>query len=306
MNSMNITRVDLNLLATFDAVATTGSVSGAAIQLNLSQPAVSHALNRLRKITGDRLFVRSGHALVPTPLALSMQPNVHGILETARTMLTRQDFDPNRDERKFRIAASDYAALTIVPKLLQSLRRNAPNTVIEVSPVSGATMGELERAETSFTFWGAIPPKQPFEAAHLYDEHFVGIFWNRHPLAELGVTALEDYLAYPHASVTFGTGTENPVEKALIELGHQRIVRFTGHSVSGNLAAIRETDLVMALPSRLAGFAETLGFVKFKLPFTVTTFPYSIVWHRRTSTDPAHAWLRGKLLALIQGKSAKG
>lgn len=299
---MNITRIDLNLLATFDAVATAGSVSGAAIQLNLSQPAVSHALNRLRRVTGDRLFVRSGHALVPTPLALSMQPQVRGILETARTMLARQDFDPNRDERNFRIAASDYAALTIVPKLLQSLRRDAPNTVFEISPVSGATMEELECGETSFTFWGAKPPKQPFEAEHLYDENFVGIIWNRHPLAQAGVSTLEDYLAYPHASVTFGTGTENPVEKALIELGHQRIVRFTGHSVSGNLAAIRETDLVMALPSRLVGFAETLGFVKFELPFMVASFPYSIVWHRRTSTDPAHAWLRGQLLASVQGK----
>lgn len=299
-------RIDLNLLVTFDAVATTGSVSAAAIRLNLSQPAVSHALNRLRNVTGDRLFVRSGHVLVPTPLARSLQPRARALLVGAQSILTRHDFDPLRDERTFRIAASDYAAITIVPGLLQSLRQLAPNNTVELVPVSGATLGGLELGEASLTFWGAVPPAQPYDSAHLYDENFVGIVWKSHPLAGSEAVTLVDYLANPHASVSFGTGTANPVENALHAVGQTRDIRFTGHSVSANLAAMCETDLVMALPSRLAGFAETLGFVSFKLPLEINPYPYSIVWHRRTTTDPAHEWLRNVILRSVRTNQAAG
>jgi len=158
----------------------------------------------------------------------------------------------------------------------------------------------------SLSFWGAEPPGKPYEMLDLYHEHFVGIVWKSHPLAHKGAVTLEDYLAYPHVSVRYGTGTDNPIEIALMSIGRTREIRFTAHSVSANFAAMRDTDLVMALPSRIAGYARTLGFVQFALPFRTEPFPYGIIWHRRTDSDPAHQWLRAQIQASVRGDPSTG
>lgn len=306
MHGMNNTRVDLNLLAVFDAVVSTGSVSAAAVKLNLSQPAVSHALNRLRKVTGDQLFVRSGQGLAATPHAESLRPRAIEILESARRLLTRPNFEPAQDRRTLRIAASDYAALTIVPDFLAHIRRAAPFISIDIVPVGGSTLKNLELGDISLSFWGAEHPGPPFETSPLFEEHFAGFAWKTHALAARDNVSLDDYLRYPHAVVTYGTGTYNPLEAALKLSGRTREIRFTGQSVSGNLAAMRETDLIMALPSRLAGFAKTLGFEQFNLPLASKPFQYGIIWHRRTGSDPVHLWVRSAISASIQnGETAR-
>ena len=182
---MHMHNVDLNLLVIFDAVARTGSVTQASQDLHLSQPAVSHALNRLRATLGDPLFVRSHGRLVATPRAEKMRAPVASLLESARAVLLDEIFDAKTSKSNFCIGVSDYTALTCLPAIVTCARRAAPSVHIELSMVDGHTLERLESGAIDCTFWGAPPPpKTPFESTHLFRDRFVGVVCRQHPLAQ--------------------------------------------------------------------------------------------------------------------------
>ncbi len=301
MHGENITRIDLNLLTIFDAVAQSGSVSAAAEQLSLSQPAVSHALNRLRRMTGDRLFLRAHGGLVPTPRALEMRDSARQIINSARTLLGPSTFEPASQARLFRIASSDYSNMTLFPALLKTLRNKAPNCTVELVQAGSLTLGQLAKGDIDCSFWAVDAPAQPYSSMLLFNERLVGIACKSHPIAKTihqGKIALSQYLAYPHAVVALRVSTINAVDEALHSKGLSRQIRYVGQSLAGNLDALTGTDLVMSLPARLVGRAEAVGFVSFELPIPVPDYPYYLIWHLRTETDPALVWLRREIIAL--------
>jgi DNA-binding transcriptional LysR family regulator len=288
-------RFDLNLLVVFDAVARTGSVTGAAAVLALSQPAVSHALNRLREVVGDPLFVRSRNVLVPTPRAQTLIEPVRAIVEAARGVMARGAFDPGTSERVFRIGGSDYTMLVLVPALVRLLRAEAPGATVELMPIDPQTLASLESGDLDLAFWGTTLPGPPYLSRTLFLERFVGIVGRRHPLADkarLGRFTLDDYVAYPHAVTHFRISVQSAVDAALAQLGLARTIGFTSPNFASNVAAVRETDMVMAIPSRLATALGDGELITFELPFEVASPPYSLIWHRRTDADPGCSWLR--------------
>jgi DNA-binding transcriptional LysR family regulator len=298
MHELNTTRADLNLLSVFNAIAQTGSVSAAAELLSLSQPAVSHALNRLRKQTGDPLFVRGGGGLLATPRALDMRKSAEQVILSAQTLLMPASFDPLSDARSFKIASSDYSTMTLVPPLLRSVRKKAPNCTIELANIGASTLRQLESGDVHCSFWGIEPPASPFNSIKLFDERLAGIMCGTHPLAEMarrGSVGLDQYLAFPHAVVSYGVSSGNPVDTALNAQGLNRQVRYVGQSFAGNLNAISGTNLIMSLPSRLLPHAASMGFVSFELPVSVAPYPFSLIWHARTEADAALRWLRGEI-----------
>jgi DNA-binding transcriptional LysR family regulator len=294
-------RTDLNLLAVFNAIAQTGSVSAAAELLSLSQPAVSHALNRLRKQTGDPLFVRGGGGLLATPRALDMRTSAEQVILSAQTLLMPASFDASSDARSFKIASSDYSTMTLVPPLLQAVRKKAPNCTIELSNIGASTLQQLELGDVHCSFWGVEPPQGQFNSIKLFDENLAGIVCGTHPLAEMarrGSVGLDQYLAFPHAVVSYGVSGGNPVDSALKLKGPNRQVRYIGQSFAGNLNAICGTNLIMSLPSRLLPHAAGMGFVNFELPVALDPYPFSLIWHARTEADAALRWLRGEIAAV--------
>ncbi|MCJ7590890.1 MAG: LysR family transcriptional regulator [Woeseiaceae bacterium] len=298
MNRMHSARPDLNLLLIFDAVASTGSVTRAAIQLSLSQPAVSHALNRLRDLLGDPLFVRSGNGLTPTKHAESLILPIREILENVGRVFAPPAFDPATSTQTFRIGASDYAMMTVLPDLVRAVRLNAPDTRVEIRGVGEVSLKQLESGEIDLLFWGAAPPTSPFVALELFRERFVGLMCARHPLAiKAGQNALtlDDYLAYPHIMVTFRDPRHSPIDARLAELQRTRNVRIATPNFASNVASVRGTDLIMSLPSRLAASSDNRDLIQFELPLEVPPYPYSIVWHRRSDQDPSMIWLRNRL-----------
>jgi len=297
---MNSDRYDLNLLVVFDAVARTGSVTSAASRLCMSQPAVSHALNRLRDVVGDPLFVRNRNALVPTPRAQEMIEPVRGIVEAARGVLRQGDFDAATSERVFRVGGSDYTMMVIAPALAGVLRKEAPRSTLDLVPVGPQTLASLESGEIDCSFWGAAVPAAPYLSRSLFRERFIGVVGRQHPLAEKishGRLTLDDYLAYPHAVTQFRISVANPVDIALAKLGRSRTVGFASPSFAGNAAAMRGTDMVMTIPAGLAPVLVDKNFVTFELPLDVTNHPYSLIWHRRSDADPACRWLREMAVA---------
>lgn len=286
---------DLNLLAVFDAVARLGSVTAAAQDLGLSQPAVSHALNRLRATLGDPLFTRSGRGLVQTPCAEAMVRPVRELLQMASGLLAPQSFCPDKDEAVFRIAASDYATLTVVPKLAKMIPRNAPFVALEIVPMGQDTFQKLESGILDMSFWGTQAPVKPLYYLHLFDEHYVGAARRDHPIFDTknkGKIDLASYLAVPHAVVSMRDPGANQIEKALSILGVSRRVGLASHSFAGNIACLKNSDYIANLPSRLCQSGLADGLRVFRLPFEMPSYSYGFIWHHRTHTSPKHIWLR--------------
>ena len=294
MNQMNIRRTDLNLLVVFDAVARCRSVTMAAEQLALSQPAISHALNRLRDLMGDPLFVRSGRGLVPTPRAEAMAGSIKELLETAARVLGAREFDPATTTQSFRLGASDYAMLTIIPNVVRKLRSHAPLSQIKIIAVDADLMKRMEQGELDLAFIAPTAPGGAFLSCELFQEHFIGLACERHPITRKrkGGNLLSDYLAYPHVAVSFGMRAPNAIDTKLAVAGKKRRIVMESPNFSTNAASLLGTDIIMSLPSRLASAIQVPGLVTFKLPIAVPDYPYWMMWHRRSDADLATTWLR--------------
>lgn len=284
---------DLNLLAVLDALCRTGSVSGAAAVLSLSQPAISHALNRLRAATGDPLFTRSGRGLVPTARARAMAEAAADLVQLGQRLLGPEAFDPALDRPRFRLGASDLAAQTILPGLVSRLQHLAPGSVVTVLAIGATTLQQLTEGALDLAFWGTAAPPPPLRHAPLFDDHFVAVLRRGHPALEGGTGLdLAGYLGFPHAVVSLRDPGISLVDTALAELGQERRIGLASHSFAGNLAAVRESDLVATMPASLT---RKLGpdLVAVPLPLPLPGFSYGMVWHPRTEANPAQAWLRG-------------
>lgn len=288
--------LDLNLLQIFDAVARFGSVTKAARHLALSQPAVSHALNRLRRQVGDALFTRSGRGLLPTPRALQMVPEVRRILDATASVLAPARFDPATARQDFRIGASDYAAFTLLPALMRSLSRTAPLVRVQLLPTGPQVVEQLELGQLDLSFWGDAPPPAPILYHPLFTEHYVGVARSGHPVFDQGPVGLEGFLAYPHAVVSMQTPGANALDRALARMGQHRRVGLASHSFAGNLAALAQSDLLASLPSRLCT-PPPAGLRLFDLPLAVPSYGYGLVWHPRSDGLASHHWLRDQIVA---------
>ena len=283
---------DLNLLVVFDAVARFGSVSAAATHLSLSQPAVSHALNRLRKTIGDGLFTRAGRGLIATPRAAEMIEPVRALILAAQGMSGPARFDPGQSKQVFRVAASDYAAYTLVPGLMRVLRAEAPGVRLDISHASGAAMGDLALGQLDLTFWGTSPPQAPFHSSVLFHEHYVGVACARHPMFHNNRNVgMAEYLTYPHAVVSLQAPGANTIDQALRAVGLSRRIALSSHSFAGNLAALHGSDLICNLPARMCVRLDP-NLRSFDLPLPLPTYEYGLVWHDRTAASAPHQWLR--------------
>ncbi len=291
---------DLNLLAVFDAVSRFGSVTAAADHLALSQPAVSHALNRLRLVLEDPLFTRNGRGMVATPRALALQGPVRDLLEQAAGLMSRPEFSPHSAQRTFCIGASDYSALTLLPDVIGAVQRAAPQVTMQVHTAGADTLARLASGALDLSYWGTQAPGPPFHRHKLFDEHYVGVARADHPLFTGDVT-LARYLELPHAMVSLRDPGANVIEAALKERAMVRRVGLVTGSFAACMAALRRSDMIANLPSRLCvgGLAE--GLRSFALPLDIPGYGYGLIWHARTGADPGLAWLRG-----IIGQAACG
>jgi len=293
---MNEARPDLNLLAIFDAIARHGSVTAAAQALNLSQPAVSHALARLRDVTGDPLFLRGRGRLQPTPRAQAMAARSRLLVAEARALLAPPGFDPAESRRSFRLAASDYAVMALVPVLLTDLNRAAPHLHLTLRPVGTGTLVALREGGLEMSFWAGALPEGPFLLQPLFTETLTGLCPPGHAFAQ-GPVAVEDWAAAPHVAVSLGDPGVNPVEQALAQSGLRRRVALVSPSFAGAMAALAAGGMVMALPRRLLPMALAQGLRPFDLPIPLPPYPYGLLRHQATRDDPGIGWLAARIAA---------
>ena len=302
MNLTNLARIDLNLLVVFQAVADARSVTSAADHLCLSQPAVSHALARLRRLLDDPLFTRGASGLRLTPRAAALIQPVAAILEAAGRLIANPEFDAAKTSRCFRAGTSDFASMTVVPVLVRKLNREAPLASFEAYPVEASTLDQLDRGDIDVAFWGAAPPDHPFVASELFVNRYAVIVDAAHPLAEKarsGGISLDDYLAFPHARIHFDVQVPRAVDAALARIGRERRVKAITCSFFSNLAALAGTELVATVPERVVEASAVAVLATIAPPFDLPLQPYWLVWHRRTTDEASLAWFRSLVAASV-------
>lgn len=294
MKTVHLASIDLNLLVVFDALVAEGHATRAAERIGLTQPAVSHALNRLRALFGDPLFVRSPRGMMPTPLAQDIAPSVRSILEQVEgVLLGGRTFDPAESTRQFTLGLSDYAAFVLLPRLTARLDREAPGVSLIVRNTSrGVGLPMLEDGAVELIAGNFPDPPAHMREELLYEEDFICAGRGDHAGLD-GPIDLDRYLALRHLQVSMKGNPRGYVDAVLAERGLKRTVAVTvGHFLMAPML-VDASDLIATEPRRL--FAPLAGRLPLKLfppPLDIPPFRVVQTWHARHDADPGHLWLR--------------
>jgi DNA-binding transcriptional LysR family regulator len=286
---------DFNLLVTLDVLLSEGSVAGAARRLRLSPSAMSRALSRLREVTGDPLLVRAGRSLVPTPRALELRLQVGALVDSANAVLRpAEKLDLEKLERRFTLRTSEGFVETFGPRLLQRLQAEAPKVLLQFVAKPDKESAPLREGEVDIeTGVIDLTTAPEMRAAPLFEDRWVGVVRDSHPLAKGQVTR-DRYVMAKHVHVSRRGLHSTDIDGAVSAAGLQRPIAMIVHGFSAALALARETELVATVPERhTAGLRK--GMQAFVLPFDVPTFTLSMLWHPRMDGDLAHRWLRGQV-----------
>ncbi len=301
---MNIQRVDLNLLVYLDVLLRERNVTQAANQLNLSQPAMSNGLRRLREVFNDPLLVRTSDGMTPTERALELEPLVRDILgKVDQALQPTAEFDPASAERVFRIMASDYAESTLLPALLAKLRKAAPGISLDIMTPSDVSFLDVERGKVDLVINRFDSMPQSFHQNTVWTDSFSCLLSADNPL--LKDFTLEKYLEAQHVWVSktgMGVGVGvNPedvqrlgwVDNALAKLGKKRhITVFTRHYQAAMILAERN-DLVVTLPTLAAQLQHDNPRLVIKTPpLEIPPLELKLAWSPLLQHNPANRWLR--------------
>jgi DNA-binding transcriptional LysR family regulator len=310
LNKVDLSRMDLNLLALFAVVLEERHVGRAAERLNLTASAVSHGLGRLRRLLNDPLFLRTPKGVVPTARATELAEPIADILARVRRVVaTAAPFDPARSTRRFTIGAPDAIAAVLLPPLLDALRRDAPEVDISVRQVlpqhmdwQPALAALEERALDAVVIpRDDVPPR--FAARLIGAEDFVIAMRAGHPFADS--PTLERYCRLQHLVTSQSGGSVGYVDRVLAARGLTRRVALTVPNFMLALALLAETDYVAAMPrSFVAMHAARFGLTSVAAPLPFERFRIGAIVPKVALMDAGIAWLFDRLAAAWQEATA--
>ena len=317
--TLNFRTLDLNLLRVFDEVMQERSLTKAAHNLSLTQPAVSNALRRLRDTLGDELLVRSGQGLQATPLALKLWPTVRDALQNLQHTLVGQAFDAATSNQTFVLTMADATAAELIPPLVNVLETQAPGISVRVRPLTTRDPRPLladERADLALGFFPAAladlaaqaqtDQATAFSHERLYDGHYVCVMRKGHPLASQALT-LADFCTARHLLVSFSGRPFGFIDESLAALGKSRRVVLTVNQFFTAGRVVANSNLLTVLPRhfvKVTGIADELTLQE--LPFAVPTVHVDALWHHRHAYDPAQLWLRRTIRGIAESVFASG
>ncbi len=296
---VNLRTFDLNLLRVFEAVMRDRSVSKAADQLGLSQPAVSSALNRMRRQFEDPLFVRGSVGMEPTAKAMALSPVVSESLTMLRAGLSAtSSFDPAISKRQFTLLMTDVGEIAFLPKVLPLLKERSPGIDLSVVEFGMERYEELLDSGAADLAVGRLKLPDTLRSQTIHLGPYVVVASASHPRIRRGTDGtlgidLQDYLAAEHVQVMPRGATGDPVTEALGEqAGLRRIALSIPHAVALPMI-IGATELIATVPKVFADYLIDGGTVRqMPTPFTIETSVVKQWWHRRNENDPGHRWLR--------------
>ena len=304
INQIDLRLIDATILLVFLGTMRHRQATAVAREMGLTQPAVSHALKRLRNLYDDPLFLRRAHGLEPTSLARELEPKVRRIVRLlSETLEGSEEFEPATASTDLRIAAFDYELTGIIPQLVAELRTVSPNINIHAFPfhnneaLDAIVQGQVDLAIGYFDF--PVNHENTFVSERLYSEHYVLAGRRDHPIfdEDLTVTKLAEarhLLISPHGP------NRNLVDHALHLQGQKRIIQTVVPSLFAALSIVECSDLVVALPSRTArNNAHRFNITHRPLPIVGGTFQLHAVRHLRDANNPLLIWITEKLRGTV-------
>lgn len=313
MHRMNKINFDLNLLRVFDAMMTERNVTRAARRVFLSQPATSHALTRLRGEIGDELFIRTGREMVPTAKALALAPTVRDMLERLTDVLDGTTFDPKKSSMVFRISMVDMMEYLLAPMFAHLIQEEAPHIHFAIQGYESSTYQQQLSVGLLDIAIGLSEPASPsIYSSKLAAFSPVGLVRKNHPLT-LGGAGVNEFGQTPRLKTDLRTGVKQGFEyesshaagagEAANSSAFEAIYR-TAHFFAVPLL-LASTDLLLVTSEVVAQLlCAQYPLITVPLPANHPPLEIHIFWHQRTHNDPAHRWMREKIMESARSLSA--
>ncbi len=298
MVEMNWGAFDLNLLIVFDAVMHERSVTRAGSRIGLSQPAMSHALNRLRYMLKDELFVRTPEGMVPTPRAEMLAHPLRNALSEMQLALEPAAFDPAASDRRFALAINNYAAVVLAPPLVAAVSAGAPAVHLALRPSGTLDIVErLDRGDLDLTIGSVDSPGERFATAPLLEDPFVMVMRRGHPASRRKLSAAA-FAALPHLEISSSGEDTGFIDRWLVASGLVRRIGLRAPYLSAGPILV-QSDMVATLSRRIAQeFVRNHPLQIREPPYDSPRVRTTMLWHRRLDRHPAHRWLRDVILSV--------
>ncbi len=298
----NLRTFDLNLLVAFDVLMRELNVTRAAEQMFITQSAMSHTLHKLRQQLDDPLLVKTPSGMKPTERALALIDPVRALLaETERLIQPPVAFDAATSQRRFILAATDYIEFLLMPELSGLIEKTAPGIDIHVKrtemsfPVSQLENGSLDIV---LGFESVLNPPAHLHRQYLFSDSMACVVRQGHPLISRP-PSLEEFVAVPHMLISRTGSNVGIIDQELTALGLERRIKLiVPHFLSAPLI-VAKTDMILSLPHRIAEqFTKLAPLAIFPVPIKLPDYDLCMIWHPLRDKDPAHQWLRDKIIVI--------
>ncbi len=299
---VHINRVDLNLFIVLDAIYREGNITRASQKLCLTQPAVSHALGRLRELLKDPLFVRQGTQMIPTPYTRQLIVPIQQALQSFEQSINQEPlFEPLNSERHFCLGLRDVLEASILPPLLQHLQQHAPHICLSSVRLDRPDLeGELTAGNIDFALEIPYAVSDTIEHLPVVSDQLVVVARQQHPALSVGLN-LENYLAQRHIVVSTRRKGWTLEDVELNKAGFKRQISVRCQHYFAACRVVSETDLLLTMPEQYARLANAQFCNQlFDFPLKSPMLDMHLYWHSSANKDPAHRWLRGVLKQLFQ------
>jgi DNA-binding transcriptional LysR family regulator len=297
---MNWGAFDLNLLIVFDAVMQDRSVTRAGSRIGLSQPAMSHALNRLRHMLKDDLFVRTPDGMVPTPRAEMLAQPLRNALSEMQLALEPAAFDPAKADRHFTLAVNNYAAVVLAPPLVAAVTAAAPSVRLDLRPSGTLDLfQQMDRGDLDLVLGRDDDPVERFARTVLLEDPFVMVMRRGHPAIRRKLSPAA-FAALPHLEISSSGEDTGFIDRWLAKNGCQRHIALRTPYLSA-ASVLVQSDFVATLSRRIAQeFVRNHPLEIRQPPYESPQVRTTMLWHRRLDRHPAHHWLREIIVSLAK------
>jgi DNA-binding transcriptional LysR family regulator len=289
MRKTHIDQVNLNLLPPLVALLEERHVSRAAERLRLSQPAMSRALQQLRRSFGDELLVRGPDGYALTPRAERIRGQLATTVTHLEQLFAPETFDAATAEQSFRLAVSDYTVSALGPALVRTILTQSPNATVSCEPLNERIFEKLDAGKLDLLIYGRAAPDR-YHSQHLFTDRFVCVVAAEHPLARRTSVSLPQYLRWPHLNIDLGQpGIDRALEAR--DTARRTAVSMPYHILAGSI--LPGTELVLTVPARLVPHVGSPAQTRvLAAPSELGDLQFYAVWHPRLDDDPSHRWLR--------------
>jgi DNA-binding transcriptional LysR family regulator len=295
MSDIDHSSLDGRLLRMLVAVVETGAITAAAQRLGVTQSAVSHLLDKLRAITGDPLFVKSGRGVVATARAEALAVDARELLGAMERFANSGAFDPARWQTTFTIAANDFQRDVLLPPLVARLRVAAPGLTLRVIPSGVPSLEMLRNRHCDLVISPRPPDGADIVQKRLFEDQY-RVFYD--PQMRAAPRTRAAYLAAEHITVVYEPARALDLDQWMAAQGLQRHFRLMVPGFAGLAPFIRGSELLATVPGMLQSHLLS-GLASAKVPVPCPSMPMYMVWHMRHQQDPAHRWLRSELEAVV-------